>query len=65
MLEIADSDANIHLARQATPTVAPILMDNEIKAKLPDGSTMESTHRVTFQLPGLSSLARQIHIPQK
>ena len=31
MLEIADSGANIHLARQATPRMAPVLMDNEMK----------------------------------
>ena len=28
MLAIADSDANIHLARQATPTMDPVIMDN-------------------------------------
>ena len=44
MLEISDSGANIPLLRQSTPTMAPVIMDNEIKAILPDGSTMESTH---------------------
>ena len=27
MLEIADSDANIHLSKQATPTMAPVMME--------------------------------------
>ena len=40
MLEIADSGANIHLARQSTPAIAPVVIDNEMKARLPDGSTM-------------------------
>ena len=65
MLAIADSGANIHLARQATPTMAPVIMDNEMKARLLYGITMESTHIATLQLPGLSKLARQIHILPK
>ena len=51
MLSIADSGAYIHLARQATPTMAPVIMDNEMKAILTDGSTMDSTHISTLQLP--------------
>ena len=58
MLAIADSGANIHLARQATSTMDPSIMDNEIKARLPDGSTMESTHISTLHLPGLRKLVR-------
>ena len=58
MLEIADSGMNIHLARQATPKTAPVIMDNEMKARLPYGSTMELTHIATLQLPGLRKLAR-------
>ena len=58
MLSIADSGANIHLEIQATPTMAPVIMDNEIKARLPDGSTMESTHISTLHLPGLRKLVR-------
>ena len=58
MLEISDSGENIHLARQSTPTMAPVIMDNEMKERLPDGSTMELTHIATLQLPGLSRLAR-------
>ena len=62
MIAIIDSGVNIHLARQATPKMSPLMMDNEIKARLPDGITMESTHIATLQLPGLSKQARQIHI---
>ena len=62
MIAIVDSVAKIHLARKATPKTAPIIMDNEMKARLPDGSTMESTAIATLQLTGLSSLVRQIHI---
>ena len=58
MLAIADSGANIQLARQSTPTMTPVIMDNEMKERLPDGSTMELTHIATLQLPGLSRLAR-------
>ena len=36
-----------------------------MKAKLSDGSTMESTHIATLHLPGLSKLARQIQILPK
>ena len=62
MLAIADSGANIHVARQSTPTILPVVTDNKTKARLPDGRAMESTHIATLQLPGLSKLARQIHI---
>ena len=62
MKEIADSGENIHLSRKSTHTMAPAMMDNEMKARLIDGITMESTHIATLQLPGLSKLARQIHI---
>ena len=65
MLEISDSGANIHLSRQATPTMFPVIMDNKMKERLPDGSTMESTHIATLQIPGLSRLARQINISPK
>ena len=65
MLAITNSGANIHLARQATPTMAPVIMENETKARLPDGSTMESTHIATLQLPGLSKQAIQINISPK
>ena len=40
-------------------------MDNEMKARLSDGSTTESTHIATLELPGLSKLAIKIHILPK
>ena len=33
--------------------------------RLPDGSTIDSSHITTLQLPGLSKKARQIHIYHK
>ena len=62
MLEITDSGANIHLARQATPTMAPVIMDNEMKSRLQYGGTMDSTHIATLQLPGIIKLSMHIHI---
>ena len=41
MLAIAESGANIHLAKQATPTMAPIIMENDMKTRLPDVITMD------------------------
>ena len=65
MLAINDSGANINRAKQATPTMAPLIMKNYMKARLTEGSTMESTHIAILQLPGLSRQMRQIHIFQK
>ena len=62
MLAIADSGDNIHLSKQATPTMAIVIMENNMKARLLDRSTMESTHIATLHLTGLSKLARQTHI---
>ena len=62
MLEIIDSGANIHLAKQANPTMAPIIMANDLKARLSDGNTMESTHIATLQIPGISKQAGQIYM---
>ena len=53
MPAITDTGANIHLAKQATPTMSPVMMENDMKARLPDGSTMESTHISTLQIPVL------------
>ena len=65
MLAIKKSGANTYLAIQATHTMAPIIMENETKERLPDGSTMESTNISTLQLPGLIKQAIQIHILPK
>ena len=45
--------------------MASVIMDNEIKSRLTDGITMDSTHIETLQLLGLRKLARQIHILSK
>ena len=62
MLAISDSGANIHLEKQATPTMAPVIMENDMKARLPYGITMESTHIAALNIQCLSKQARQIHI---
>ena len=65
ILEISDSGANIHLAKQATTTMAPVIMSNEMTARIPDGSTTESSHIAKLQIPGLSKQVRHIHIYPK
>ena len=62
MVAITDSGENIHLARQGTPKMASVTINHEMKARLSDGSTMDSTHIATLQLLGLRRLARQIQI---
>ena len=42
--------------------MAPFVISNNIITRLPDGSTMESSHIATLQLPGLSKQARKVHI---
>ena len=58
MLSIADSGTNIHPEKQATPTTAPVIMSNKMIERLPDGSTMDSSHISAIHLPGLSKQAR-------
>ena len=65
MIAIPDSGTNIHLARQAIPTMVPVIMINEMKSRLTDGITRELTYIATHQIPGLLRLARQIHILPK
>ena len=62
MLEITKLGEIIHLEKQATPTMAPVIMSNYMTTRLPDERTMESLHIATLQLPGLSKQASQIHI---
>ena len=42
--------------------MAAVSIENDMKARLPDVSTMESTQIATLQLPGLGKQVRQIHI---
>ena len=65
MPETAESGANTHRTKQDTPTMSPVIMENYMKARLTDGSTMESLHIATLNLPGLNKQARQIHILPK
>ena len=65
MLAIAYSGVNMYLARQATPTIAPVIMENYMKSRLPYGSTMYSTYIATLQIPGIIKQARQIRILPK
>ena len=52
MLAISDSGANIHLPKQSTTTMDPVIMSNEKTARIPDGSTMEPSDIATLQLSG-------------
>ena len=61
MLEIADSGAKTHLLKKSNPTMAPLIMANDMKARLPDGSTMKSSYKEALQIIGLSNQDRQIH----
>ena len=40
-------------------------MENDMKSRLPDGITPDSTNISTLHIPGISKQARQIHIPPK
>ena len=43
MLSIADSGANIHLAKQSTTIIAPVIISDDTKSRLPYGRTIESS----------------------
>ena len=60
MLAIADLGVNINLAKQSTTTMEPVIIPNEMTARLPYGITMESSHIAKLELPGLRKQARQI-----
>ena len=64
-LAISDSGANTHPEKQATTTMAPVKISNEMTERLPDGITIESSHIPTLYLPGLRKKVRQIHILQE
>ena len=59
---VAEPGANIHPEKQATKILDPVIISNDMTARLPDGSTMDSSHIATLQQPGLIREARQIHI---
>ena len=59
------SGANTHLANEATPKMAPVIMSKHITARLPDITTMESSHVATIHIPGLTRKSRKNHITPK
>ena len=50
MLAIADSGADIHRGKKFTTTMPTVIMSNEMIARIPYGSTMESSHITTIQI---------------
>ena len=62
MPEIIDSGANIHPAKKFTTTMVPVIISYDMKARIPDGTTMESSQIATLQLLSLSKQYMQIHI---
>ena len=61
-LVVTDLGVNIHIFKQYTTTINPVIISNDMTERIPDGSTIDSSHITTLQLPGLSKKARQIHI---
>ena len=45
--------------------MAPVIISNDMRSQLTDGSTMVSSHTATLQLPGLIKQASQIKIYRK
>ena len=64
-LSIAYSGVSINLAKEATTTMAPVIISNDMTARLTVWNTMESSHVATLQLPVLDKQDRQIHIYSK
>ena len=65
MLALADSGENIHLTKQATTTMVPVIISNDMTERLVYGSTLDQSHIATIQLPGISKQAIQIHTCSK
>ena len=42
MLAILEEGANIHIEKQSSPKMDPVIMANYMEVRLPDGSTIES-----------------------
>ena len=62
MLVITDSGTNVHLSKQATTTMVPVIIPSYITSMLTDSITMELSHIATLQIPGIIKQARQIRI---
>ena len=65
ILLIIDSGANIHIAQQVAPEMAPFIISKDTTPRLPDESTTESSQIAKIQLPGLIKQYRKIHIYPK
>ena len=61
-LAIVDSGANMHLAKQATTTMFPVIISNGTTSRLSHGRTLQSLHTATIQIPGQIKQASQIQI---
>ena len=64
-LAIVESGSNIPLSNKATPRMSPVIIQNNMIERLPHGSTIESSHVATLQLPGITRKSRQVHIYPK
>ena len=64
-LAITESGANIHIANQATPTMAPVIISKDMTERIPDRITIELSYVATPQLIGMSKTYTQIHINPK
>ena len=65
MLEITYSYVNTHISKQSTSSMVPVIMSNYVTARIPDGSTTQSSHIETIHLPGISKQAIQIKLLPK
>ena len=43
-LEISESGANIHLANESTPTMAPVITSKDMTARITNGNKMENAN---------------------
>ena len=64
-LAIAKSGANIHIEKQSTPIIYPVIMSKDMTERLLDGCAMDFSHIATLHLTCLSKQAIQIHIYPK
>ena len=61
-LLIAESGANTYLTKQATKTMSPGIISNDMIERLLYGIIMESLYIAVLQIPGISKQAKHIHI---
>ena len=56
---------NIHLANESTPTMDPVIISNNMNARLLYGIIMDSSHVSVLQLPGLKKKLDKFTFPPK